>query len=177
MDRKNFRDAGQLPHHHLHGSRSLKDGDMPNQDYHLKRTVVDYPSFELDYWPAFDHTTTKGLPVALVFADIMGVIKGSAASRKSLTPLCREDYVARSHRLAPAFLSDVERLRVYDIFEAYEALKLDRGEVDDVDRVVKILKAIRRDLSLERLLKSTFDEVYIDGQHRFSPRHAPLLTN
>ena len=128
------------------------------------RTVVDYQSFELDYWPRFAQNITKGLPVALVFAEIMGVIKGSARSLESLAALNQEEYVARSRRLAPTFVLDDERNRIYAIFESYETLKTSRGEVDDVDRVVNVLKTMRRDANVKALLESAFDEIYIDGR-------------
>lgn len=124
--------------------------------------LVDGYTFQVDYWPRISHALTKDISVSLVFAEIMGVIKGSASSRTSLTPLCREEYLMRSCRLAPTFVLEAERSRVYDIFEIYETLKIDRGDVDYVDRVVRILKVVRRDPSLRRVLRSTFDEIYID---------------
>lgn len=72
--------------------------------------------------------------------------------------------MARSRRLAPAFVLDDERNRIYSVFESYEALKTSRGEVDDVDRVVNVLKIMRRDANLKALLGSAFDEIYIDGK-------------
>ena len=123
---------------------------------------VDGYTFQVDYWPRFSHAVTKDISVSLVFAEIIGVIKGSASSRDSLAPLCREEYLTRSCRLAPTFVLEAERSRVYEIFEMYETLKIDRGDVDYVDRVVRILNAVRRDPSLRRILRSTFDEVYID---------------
>ena len=130
----------------------------------LSRPIVDYRSFELDYWPRFAQNVTKGLPVALVFAEIMGVIKGSARSLGSLAALHQEEYVARSRRLAPTFVLDDERKRIYSVFESYEALKTSRGEIDDVDRVVNVLKVLRRDANAKALLGSVFDEIYIDGK-------------
>ena len=94
----------------------------------------------------------------------MGVIKGSARSLESLAALHQEEYVARSRRLAPTFVLDDERNRIYSVFESYEALKTSRGEVDDVDRVVNVLKIMRRDANLKALLGSAFDEIYIDGK-------------
>ena len=126
--------------------------------------VVDYQSFELDYWPRFAQNLTKGLPVALVFAEIMGVIKGSARSLESLAALHQDEYVARSRRLAPTFVLDDERKRIYSVYKSYEALKFSRGEIDDVDRVVTVLKALRRDANMKALLGSAFDEIYIDGK-------------
>ena len=134
-------------------------------------SVIDYPSFLYDYWPRFSHTITKSLPTALVFAEIMGVIKGSVSSLESLVPLTRNEYVTRSSRLAPTFVSDTERGRVYDVFESYENFKASRGEADDVDRVIKVLKALRHDPSLNRILRSTFDEMYIDGRGGTNAEH------
>lgn len=130
----------------------------------IPRPVVDYQSFELDYWPRFAQSLTKSLPVTLVFAEIMGVIKGSARSLESLAALHQHEYVARSRRLAPTFVLDDERKRIYSVYESYEALKTSRGEVDDVDRVVNILKILRRDATVKALLGSAFDEIYIDGK-------------
>lgn len=126
------------------------------------RQVVDGYAFEMDYWPRLPLEQTKNILPSLVFAEIMGVIKGSASSRDSLTPLSRETYMTRSCRLAPTFVFETERLRVYDIFELYEKMKNERGDIDYVDRVVRVLTAVRRDPSLKRILRSTFDEIYID---------------
>ena len=124
--------------------------------------LVDFQAFKLDYWPHLSHALTKDLSVNLVFAEIMGVIKGSASSRGSLAPLSREEYLTRSCRLAPTFALEAERSRVYEIFKMYEKLKLEMCGADYVDRVVRLLRAVRRDPSLKQLLRSTFDEVYID---------------
>ena len=94
----------------------------------------------------------------------MGVIKGSARSLGSLAALHQEEYVARSRRLAPTFVLDDERKRIYSVFESYEALKTSRREVDDVDRVVNVLKVLRRDANARALMGSAFDEIYIDGK-------------
>ena len=140
--------------------------DRPNESTNsrpwIKDHIVDFHVFKFDYWPHISHALTKGLSVHLIFAEIMGVIKGSASSRKSLVPLRREEYLTRSNRLAPTFISEEERSRVYEVFKMYEKLKLELGGVDYVDRVVKLIRAIRRDSSLNQLLRFTFDEVYID---------------
>ncbi|KAI9731582.1 MAG: hypothetical protein M1834_004702 [Cirrosporium novae-zelandiae] len=127
-----------------------------------KPQLVDYYAFKLDYWPRLPSRLTKDLPIELVFAEIIGMIKGSASSRASLIPLCREEYFERSCRLAPAFTLASDRERVYEIFEKYEALKAKWGDVDFVDRVVRVLRAMREDHVLRQHLRSTFDEVYID---------------
>ena len=92
----------------------------------------------------------------------MGVIKGAASSGQSLNFLSRQDYLDRSCRLAPVFAMENERSLVYDIFERYEDMKQGQLDVDNVDRVVRIMSAVRRNVSLRQLLESAFDEVYID---------------
>ena len=124
--------------------------------------IVDFEAFEVDFWPRFSHSFTKGLSAHLVFAEIMGVIKGSTSSRESLEPLGREEYLTRSCRLAPTFVLEAERSRVYEVFKMYEKLKYEFGGMDYVDRVVKLVRAVRRDSSLNQLLQFTFDEIYID---------------
>ena len=94
----------------------------------------------------------------------MGVIKGSARSLESLAALHQDEYVARSRRLAPTFVLDDERKRIYGVYESYEAVKTSRGEVDDVDRVVNVLKVLRHDANMKAWLGSAFDEIYIDGK-------------
>ena len=140
--------------------------ERSDEDTHTRRSVygqvVDFHAFKFDYWPHFSYTLTKGFPVHLVFAEIMGVIKGSGSSRESLEPLSREEYLIRSCRLAPTFVQESERSRVYEVFKMYEKLKLELGGVDYVDRVVKLIRAIRRNSPLNQLLRFTFDEVYID---------------
>lgn len=128
-----------------------------------KGHFVDSQAFRLDYWPRLPHKITRNISVDVVFAEIMGVIKGSTSSRTSLKPFSREEYLNRSTRLAPNFPSEAERSRVYEIFQAYESLKIASGGEDHIDRVVKLLKAIRGDPPLQHILTSTFDEVYIDG--------------
>ena len=133
------------------------------QDFpELVGQIVDFHRFKVEYWPRFSHAITKEFSVNLVFAEIMGVIKGSASSAESLAPLQRNEYLTRSYRMAPTFATELERSRVYDLFELYEALKTSRGDMDSVDRVVRLLRAMRQDPSLTKQLGSKIDEVYID---------------
>ena len=154
LDHQNFGDFEE--------KSSLGIRGVPSTQRQHQGQSVDFYAFKVDYWPRFPQTLTKGLSVNLVFAEIMGVIKGSVSSWESLAPLSCEEYLTRSCRMAPTFVSEAERLYVYDIFGLYEKLKVERGDVDYVDRVVRMLRAVRRDSSLRQLLQSTFDEVYID---------------
>ena len=149
MDRHNFKGFGGLT---KPDSSGLSPGIWK---------VVDYTSFRLDYWPHFPLTLTKRVPTALVFSEIMGVIKGSSSSSETLKHMSRNEYLTRSLRQAPVF-SEKERPIVFDIFEHYEDLKLRRNEMDYVDRVLKILAAVRASASLKKLLGFKFHELYID---------------
>lgn len=162
MDRKDFSNPTETIAERCYISAGLSQRGIRTKR-HRKPQLVDFYAFKLDYWPKFPDRLTKGLPIELVFAEIMGVIKGSASSRTSLAALRREEYFTRSCRLAPAFAQASERARVYDIFEMYEALKVDLGGVDYVDRVVGVLGAVRGDHMLRRYMGSVFDEVYFDG--------------
>ena len=126
------------------------------------RQLIDFSTFKLDYWPQFPQSLTKGLSAALVFADIMGVIKGSITSSASLEPLSRDDYVRRSFRQAPAFILASDREQVYDLYEKYESLKEERDNIDFVDRVGAILNALRTNETLREMLGQAFHEIYID---------------
>lgn len=151
LDRQDYGDLSRHQFHDIPGSKRLH-----------QRQTVDFYAFKVEYWPRFPHNLTKDMSVNLVFAEIMGVIKGSIFSRVSLAPIACEEYLTRSCRMAPTFASEAERLCVYDIFGLYEKLKAERGDFDYVDRVVRVLRAVRRDPSVYQLLRSTFDEIYVD---------------
>lgn len=123
---------------------------------------VDFQSFKLDYWPRFPAALVKNLPIELAFAEIMGVIKGSISSRETLKPLSRQAYLELSSRAAPIFTLEIEKSRMYDLFEKYQVLKFHRLEMDGVDRVTKLIKAVRDNQRLKNYLGAKFDEIYID---------------
>ncbi|KAL9124703.1 MAG: hypothetical protein Q9217_005994 [Psora testacea] len=154
-DRQNF-NLDHTAQHHLH------DQVLETHITHGVQHLVDFQDFRLDYWPYFPKELTRGLAPDLVYPEVMGVIKGSVSSREALTPLSRENYLARHSRLTPHFVSDADRSRVYDVFEAYKATLNHRRQIDHVDRVVRLLKTIRNDASLQKLLASSFEEMYID---------------
>jgi len=154
LDRQNFSDVGDTAHASI--------DDMALATHSHQQQLVDFYAFRVNYWPRFSQILTKGLSVHLVFAEIMGVIKGSESSRDSLIALGRAEYLKRSSRLAPNFPLEAERSRVYDIFESYEALKHQYGAIDYVDRVVIVLRGLQHDPSLLQILRANFDEIYVD---------------
>lgn len=73
------------------------------------------------------------LDPASVFAEFMGVIKGSEISLSFPKGfLDRQTYVELSHRSQMRFHD--RREQVYDMFEAYTRMKRERGELDVADR-------------------------------------------
>lgn len=93
----------------------------------------------------------------------MGVIKGSSSSAGTFECLSRVQYVGRSGKLSPAFATDAERDRVYSAFERYERLKKQRGELDELDRVIGLLRILKGNPALEQLIRQCFEEIYVDG--------------
>ena len=141
------------------------EGEHPQRQPPVKDAItqfVDFQSFRLDYWPRFPAALVKNLPIELAFAEIMGVIKGSISCRGTLKPLSRKEYLELSSRVAPTFTIESEKSRVYDVFEKYNTLKLRRQELDGVDRVVKLIRAVRENQRLKNYLELAFDEIYID---------------
>ncbi|KAL9101119.1 MAG: hypothetical protein Q9163_003596 [Psora crenata] len=65
--------------------------------------------------------------------------------------------------MAPSFTTQQERATVYKIYQLYEAMKRSTGDMDLVDRVVRLIAAIRNNKHLERILGKAFHEVYIDA--------------
>jgi hypothetical protein len=125
--------------------------------------VLDFQIFRDEYWCRFPSTITRLFSVDLVFAEIMGVIKGSIGSGDKLGPVSLEQYLNTSSRSASTFTTDSERGQCYDLYERYEKLKTEQGDIDQVDRVIALLKAIKSTPSFEKLLKQSFHELYVDG--------------
>lgn len=151
-DRKNFSDGVS------HRSRANQGLGL------LEHRVIDFHVFKAEYWVRFPKNLTRNVSVDLIFAEIMGVLKGSISSADTLNPLSREQYFKTSCRLAPAFTTDSERERVYDIYEIYEKMKMERGEIDQVDRVIALLGSIMSNQGFCDQLGQAFEEVYVDGR-------------
>lgn len=124
---------------------------------------VDFTTFRVEYWRKFPAALTRKIPVDLAFVDIMGVIKGSASLSTNLQPLSRDDYTGKRWKLAPNFAHGKERESLYTLYECYENIKRSRGELDDTDRVVLVLKALSKNPALRQEVEGLLHEVYVDG--------------
>ncbi|CUS07544.1 unnamed protein product [Tuber aestivum] len=140
--------------------------------------VVDFRKFNIEYWEHLSPGLKKGIPVDLAFLEIMGVIKGSVSVATDFKPLSREEYLGKRWRLAPNFASEQERGVVYDIYEWYERAKGRRRDIDQADRIIKVMRAleafrsseISEDNELEQNIRRILHEIYVDEvqDHRAS---------
>ncbi|KAK0232752.1 hypothetical protein IW262DRAFT_1259998, partial [Armillaria fumosa] len=101
--------------------------------------IITFESFCESYWSHFPEPLVKGLDPALVFSEIIGVIKGSAETLgKEKQLLSRDAYLDLSKRQQSTFAD--QRCEVYKLFELYMRKKKLRGEYDSGDRTHSILK-------------------------------------
>ncbi|KAL8670745.1 MAG: hypothetical protein Q9168_004738 [Polycauliona sp. 1 TL-2023] len=153
-------------HHNAHPNRTMRNTQDHDHDQTRfgKKPVycVDFPKFKESYWPHLDRNNDRKLPLSLVFAEIMGVVKGSAVSARTFRSLTYEEYLDRSSRVAPAFDSRADRSAIYQMFQAYENHKSERREVDYADRVIAISSSLHRTPDLKQLLAGAMDEIYVD---------------
>ncbi|KAJ3410746.1 recombinase rad51 [Chytridiales sp. JEL 0842] len=116
---------------------------------------VDFPTFLHKYWNHLDTKLTTKINPALVYNEIMGVIKGSEAGANSPAGfLSREQYLALSERSFGTFRGS--RDRVYDIFLAYQHMK--SGEPDAMDRINIVNRAMR----VKKYEGPPIHEIYVD---------------
>ncbi|KAI0089815.1 hypothetical protein BDY19DRAFT_86920 [Irpex rosettiformis] len=113
-------------------------------DYMLQRreSFVSYITFLNEYWPHLPQPLTKNLDPALIFAEFMGVIKGSEDSVQTEKGyLDRDQYLQVSHRQQGTFSG--RRDAVYMLFQAYLKMKRERREWDAADRTHVMLRGLR----------------------------------
>ncbi|KAJ3245533.1 hypothetical protein HDU77_009430 [Chytriomyces hyalinus] len=91
---------------------------------------VDYERFN-EIYASLDKKLTNGLDVSLAFSEIMGVIKGHQIAARTLSgTLSRKEYCGMSTRQSGhALQKPGDRDRMYNVFEAYNAKKLERHQL------------------------------------------------
>lgn len=129
-----------------------------------KPRIVDFNIFKTEYWGSLSGMVPSACSPELLFAEIMGVIKGSNVSAKSLRSLTRGQYIGKNHKASPAFASEAERVKVYAAFERFEKQKKLRKEIDELDRVIALLKSFKDNIELAQLIRCCFEEIYVDGK-------------
>ncbi|KDN40063.1 hypothetical protein RSAG8_08384, partial [Rhizoctonia solani AG-8 WAC10335] len=98
------------------------------------KRLINFGTFKHHYWSKFDYNLTRKLDPALVFSEILGVIKGYGQD------LTEEEYLNGLTTKKSPLLANV-RIEVYAIFKAYRERCNNRGETDAADRVRAILSA------------------------------------
>ncbi|KAJ5825808.1 hypothetical protein N7474_002946 [Penicillium riverlandense] len=124
--------------------------------------VIDFHIFKTEYWGCLSGIAPTSCSAELLFAEIMGVIKGSGTSAKTLKSLTRPEYVRRKAKASPAFAAETDREKVYAAFERYERQKKQLKEIDELDRVSDLLKLLKNNATLEQLIRRCFEEIYVD---------------
>jgi len=127
------------------------------------RRLINYNVFSTQYFKIPYQDRSSGFEPDLVFAEILGIIKGSTSIERDFKPLSREEYMEMHTRKAPVFTDEGFRDRVYSMYEKYERHKRSLGDRDDIDRVIKILKSLEKQPELMEQVQDLFDEVYVDG--------------
>ncbi|KZW00571.1 hypothetical protein EXIGLDRAFT_145235 [Exidia glandulosa HHB12029] len=123
-----------------------------------ERNMMSYTIFRSRYWPRFAERLTKGLDPALVYSEILGVIKGSEESLHFPDRLLDQaTYEGFSTRRQGTFAS--HRKRVYDISVAYERLKRENSHIDAADRTHALLRLLQSNVNL---VGHRIDYLYVD---------------
>ncbi|KAG8897328.1 hypothetical protein FRB99_008233 [Tulasnella sp. 403] len=128
-------------------STSTKSLNIPQTTAPFQPFISFDDGFLSTIWPRLNEKQKKGLDPALVFSEIVGVIKGSGRT------LDRKSYEEMSRRRHATFAND--RSRIYDLFEMYEK-KRPLPSYDAADRTRWLLRNLK--LSKPTLL----DYVYVD---------------
>ncbi|KAL3635026.1 hypothetical protein CASFOL_022080 [Castilleja foliolosa] len=124
----------------------------------IRCSEVTFDRFRSFYWPHFNAKLIKNLDPSRAFTEIMSHIKGCLqVGETNDSKRSRQEYVALSDSRIST-LSSEKRDVIYDIFEEYEKMKLERGEFDLADFVIDIHYRLKN----ENLLGDKMDFVYID---------------
>ncbi|KAI5351783.1 hypothetical protein L3X38_004674 [Prunus dulcis] len=147
-----FLDARKLTHGQLQSSRSVALQTF------IRTKEVKYERFSSSYWPHFNIQLTKMLEASRVFTEIISHIKGGLEAMEAGDgKLNRENYVRLSESRG-SNLSKQKREAIYDIFQAYEKMKMKNGEFDLGDFVIDLHHRLRH----EKYGGDQMDFVYVD---------------
>ncbi|XP_061342438.1 uncharacterized protein LOC133288644 [Gastrolobium bilobum] len=124
----------------------------------VRKKEVTYDRFDSLYWPHFNSQYTKTLDSSRVFTEIISHIKGGIRAVESGDgKLSREDYLSLSINRASSLVKE-KREVIYDIYQSYEKMKMDKGDFDLADIVIDI----HHRLKIERYEGDEMQFVYID---------------
>ncbi|KAI0762352.1 hypothetical protein C8Q74DRAFT_1336826 [Fomes fomentarius] len=138
------------------GSSSTSEGWTSDRIQKHRESFISERVFCTEYWPHFPQGLSKNLDPTLVFAEFMGVIKGSEqALEKPQGYLDKEGYCNLSARTQATFAS--QRESIYRLFQAYLKRKRERGDWDAADRTHALIRSLRGGVPGQ-----DFDFLYVD---------------
>ncbi|XP_057781571.1 uncharacterized protein LOC130999895 [Salvia miltiorrhiza] len=137
----------------------------------LRKNEVTYDRFSSIYWPRFNEKLKKSLDASRVYTEIISHIKGSPLEGESCDyKRSRQDYLSLSESRRSTLYVE-QRDAIYDIFEDYEKMKLERGEFDLADFVSDIHLRFNE----EYFPGDKMDFVYIDEVQDLTMRQISLF--
>ncbi|XP_047266599.1 uncharacterized protein LOC107869201 isoform X2 [Capsicum annuum] len=137
----------------------------------IRDNEINYDRFCCLYWPHFASQLSKNLDPSRAFTEIMSHIKGGLhAGDFRDGKLSRDAYVSMSENRV-SNLNAEKRVRIYDIFQAYEKMKMERGQFDMSD----LVNDLHLRLKCHRLDGDKMDFVYIDEVQDLSMRQLALF--
>ncbi|CAN4092017.1 unnamed protein product [Withania somnifera] len=137
----------------------------------IREKEINYDRFCCLYWPHFSSQLTNNLDPLRVFTEIMSHIKGGlCAGDFHDGKLSRDAYVSMSKNRV-SNLSTEKRGVIYDIFQAYEKMKMKRGEFDISD----LVNDLHLRLKFDHLGGDKMDFVYIDEVQDLTMRQLDLF--
>ncbi|KAL5061399.1 hypothetical protein RYX36_033003 [Vicia faba] len=140
-------------------------------DTFIRKKEVTYERFNALYWPQFNSKHTKMLDSSRVFTEIVSNIKGGQKSVDLAEgKLSRSDYLSMSENRAST-LSKQKRETIYDIYEKYERMKMDKGDFDMAD----IVADLHRRLRINKYEGDDIHFVYIDEVQDLTMSQIALL--
>ncbi|XP_075098120.1 uncharacterized protein LOC107772650 [Nicotiana tabacum] len=137
----------------------------------IREKEINYDRFCCLYWPRFSSQLTKNLDSSRVFTEIISHIKGGLQAGDSHHgKLSRDAYISMSeYRVSN--ISAEKRNGIYDIFRAYEKMKMERGEFDISD----LVNDLHHRLKCHHLDGDKIDFVYIDEVQDLTMRQISLF--
>lgn len=141
---------------------------------------VDFALFDQQYWPRMNQVLRKGISAALVYAEVMGVIKGSVEALVSrVAPvghLSEQAYLALAEQRTSSLT--VPQRQVYALYRQYEHLKGQAWQYDHMDRVLYVYRQLAAaDAKGQPVVGSCqqVDRVYVDEVQDLSMAQLYLL--
>nr|XP_043619908.1 uncharacterized protein LOC122591722 [Erigeron canadensis] len=152
-------------HLNLLGSRSVALQTF------IRLREVTFDRFCSLYWPHFDSSLTKKLDPSRVFTEIISHIKGGLQAGECSDGKLNFEGYSLLAKCRSSILTKQKRKTVYNLFQAYEKMKTERGEFDLGD----LVNDLHHRLKSGHYEGDKMDFVYIDEVQDLSMRQISLF--